>query len=388
MSFMRKIIIAVIFFEFANLYGNNIPSDPSAIDPAILRQASFDSRCQYCAPNEQKPQNGLAVFRQHPRGTAYLTVGADRALINAALSGANKLVVVDIDPNIIMFHYVNAILIRAASNAKQYRQLRLDTRAWKAFGENMEPMARFWREVVLGDLKDDFEPLHAEVGKSQHCSSPTSVFKRRYDEVYMNMEVNLCEGGDGPAFADGNYLHDEDFFQVVKSIVMQGLFLRQVDLSSEEEVGKLAGDLVAQNIQVGTFDLSNLVLLQDLCKIEDDVEEKSYISASHLLRTLRHFMSIGSRDAQIVLTEVRAIEQDNDFFSHHWFYRREGLRAVMEKKCKDIVDAPGVLYLPASRIGALQRQLGKDTADRLMELWMMVIEKDLLLLLENHGKSH
>src|ERR1700733_12716882 len=92
----------------------------------------------WVAPNEHYPIIGKAIFDQSNHGT-YLSVGSERSFMGAAYTKAQALYVIDLDPDVVKFAYINRALLHASHDRTDYVFLRLraSVKDWKVRGVNM-----------------------------------------------------------------------------------------------------------------------------------------------------------------------------------------------------------------------------------------------------------
>jgi hypothetical protein len=196
-----------------------------------------EKHLSFVVPNEDQPKNLLPFLKGLPSG-AYLSVGTERSFIAAGLTeGLTDLIVTDIDPKVILYVYINTVLLKAAEDRQQY----LKMRQAKTIGELTGLSSR----VLDSDNKNLFVKTWLWWARVQDHSGMRALYET---------PSSSPEG----KFQNANYLFYEDQFQRVQLLAKEEkiqTFL--VDLGEREVMIQLKKWLDKKDIKISAIDLSN-----------------------------------------------------------------------------------------------------------------------------------
>ena len=194
----------------------------------------------YLPPNEQHPAIALPIYRKSNHGM-YVSVGAERSFIGAALTRAKALYVIDYDLVAVRFAKVNRALLAASTNRADYVNLRLTAtqdvwqqRSQQLTGENKETLASpdswaFWDKKVRKSWAPGFGHFHTA---PQYPNDP---------------------------FFASDYLFDDRLYRHLSRLARSAkIWARLVDLRHEEDVRALCDDLKLKSIPLGVVDTSDV----------------------------------------------------------------------------------------------------------------------------------
>jgi hypothetical protein len=275
----------------------------------------FDShlvRGSSIIPNERNTQD-LASAWQHQirQGGVYLSVGTERGLIGAWLSGAEAILWVDRDPEVVAYNYFTRALIAVARNREDYLYLRLQApnEVIRSRTEDKLDSNSFNSEIILPLLSEKFQPWWDRVV--------------RHSSGWQGFDRDFMMSRD---FQKGNYLNDDLGFQYIQNIVLSGhsyilnsdlaninlishslkdiyekekLSLRILDISNAWEEGYLGHNKTVQliaNLSQQTFAYGNFNIVLSYMKASPIVHEGTSTPWTFLLKPVAFNSSFNSVD--------------------------------------------------------------------------------------------
>lgn len=247
----------------------------------------------FVVPNERHPEDMRAILDTNPGG-AYVTVGAERGFIAAAMPGITHLVLADIDPDINTYNRTNVALLRLGRTRKEYVELRTNA--------SKQLWVKLARDRGLADLLpllDDEANIKAW-RKYQKNNLDASGFALVRDAWHRAISAQLVRIGlvwdpyqenRKPEFVGGNYLRDDALFSKLKSMAERGRIQSiLMDLNDEKAARALPAALAVANIPLAVLDLSN-------------VWEDAYLKARPVITLVKAFAKIAARDSILLATE-------------------------------------------------------------------------------------
>lgn len=218
----------------------------------------------YVIPNEDFPGEAKALYEKLEAGTAFMSVGTERSFFGAALSKADRLLIVDMDIDICLFSHINRALLKVSEDREDYVWLRLEasTEDWaKRFeekgiafegmneGEGASVLWKYWNNRVRNVKTED-----KEIIKALKRSNSLDLL-----EVFDSMH-------NGTGFKDANYLFDDELFSHLRELaVSDRIHVYQQSILDLGEESKLVQDLKELDITIGMIDLSNAYSVPGYC---------------------------------------------------------------------------------------------------------------------------
>jgi hypothetical protein len=248
----------------------------------------------YLAPNERYPATAAPVFENAPLGV-YVTVGTERGFMSASLTPkATHLVLIDIDPEVILFDRINTLLLKISENREDYLNLRLtDSQTiWieRAKALNFDPESI----LLLGS---------PETEKFWNTHIRSFEFKEFYIDPRTSPTL---------MFKNANYLfYDERYWVISKLAKEDKIATLLIDLSDGANVEALAQYLQDLGLHLSLFDMSNLIerylpqpaFAQIVHSFEQISDERSIVMVvGHLFKGWAHY--VGATYKQISTLEA------------------------------------------------------------------------------------
>ncbi len=251
----------------------------------LLFSFSMSQAADYICPNEFNPGMAMPIFDKSNHG-AYVSVGSDRAFIGAALTRAEALYVVDIDPDIITFAKINRALLAASIDKVNYFNLRY--------------LASFtdWSEVSKTLSVDDQATLQNPDSwdfwdKYLRTSSPGN---QQDCGVMMNAPTDQND-----PFSEANYIFDDLLFSHLQKLARSGAILTSViDLTNKDGVQGVIEDISKHGFKLGVLDTSNVI---------------AYVGSQAAVNYILQFDSVASPDTIYLQTRGSA-----DVLNGLWHY--------------------------------------------------------------------
>lgn len=234
-------------------------------------------------------------------GRPILAVGTERGYIDAAVSKASKLYLVDNTPDVVVCNYIIDLLLKVSESRLDYLYLRKEANCeeWVAFfekkGINVRGNARryvpylweFWVKNVR--LKERyFESI--EVNNTQPVPYLLS------DSASFHIDLQR--------FANVNYLYDEELFSWVKSLADKNkIFIYLADVSDRDQLKEVIDHIYPEKF--GIIDLSNVIGLE--VGKEKAVFRSRYLNESGHQNCFRTFGGVADEETRIVWTSYSGV---------------------------------------------------------------------------------
>lgn len=223
-------------------------SGPPGTCSQILDSLPWDDNDSFLVPNETRPHDASNILQQVGPG-AIVGVGSERLIFNFLLAPEGKdrsILAVDNNPNIIVFHQVNKILLKIASDSDvdAYRKLRVSAswEEWVAAADEALSQARIteeeYRQVVHRNV-------FAWWSMEMRAWEWRSFYKKPRTRV-------------GQKFYGVNYLYKVDLFSRIQSLARNNRYsTAEVDLSDGESFLTILQGHLGEEGRLALFDLSN-----------------------------------------------------------------------------------------------------------------------------------
>lgn len=230
-------LIVLVCFVSAMFPGSVFAQEFSGLDPLSLpKKWSADyQKAPFVAPTEFSPLDMSPITNEAKKGL-YVSVGTDRGFIGAALSNANHLLLLDHNPDSVLFNRLNIALLKISKDRGDYMNLRLHaspdefmSRAAAASVLNAEE-----KQLLLDkDVMQGFRNLLSDPQFGQlHKQSGT--------------------------FRGANYIYGEGYYRHLKNLADQGkIEAYHADLAAKETVDAVTSHVKAKRLKLGVIDLSN-----------------------------------------------------------------------------------------------------------------------------------
>jgi hypothetical protein len=301
MSGPARDLLIVLSFIWASLSpGEIVPETPL---PAI----SPDFQGSYVVPNERRPQDARPVLEKASHGI-YVAVGTERGFIGAALANADRLVLLDRDPQVVLFNRINAALLRISRDREDYLHLRRSaTEAeWKERIASL-PVDSADRAILAGTQYWRWWKNQASQWKWWRNNVRHGPGFSLNGDPWGFRSLHRGESEDHE-FEDANYLYDEVLFSRLQRLARQRrIESHLLSLSSGESTQKLVAAIrtAAPNERISVLDLSN-------------TWNDAYLRSHGVAAVIETFGSCMTGDSMVLLTQSRIKE---GFAYHAMTYR-------------------------------------------------------------------
>ena len=186
----------------------------------------------YVIPNEVNPENAISILNKAPTGV-YISVGAERGLIGAALSPrVTHLVQVDLVPEVVLYNQLNVVLLKVAQGMADFIHLRQAPQSEWVARANTAGLNTKERELLMA--------------KDSH-------------EFYLKVEGAARERlVDTRYFQGSSYLKEPELFERVQSLARQNrIQVLQGNLTDTNRLRGIGEELAARGLAISVFDMSN-----------------------------------------------------------------------------------------------------------------------------------
>ncbi len=198
----------------------------------------------FLGPNEGQLNRLEKWLSKAPPGLL-LSLGADRALFAAVLyPGITHLLVVDMDPNVALFHRLNFILIKIADQIADYRDLRLraDHRQWLEWSNKNHVYLTAEEQALIAD------PANWTWWQGHVVHSGDAKLELLHQESAAGSDL----------FQGGNYIFDPPGFGKIQDLARSGhTQVLRLDLKDTEHVELVAKAMEESEIPLGALEISN-----------------------------------------------------------------------------------------------------------------------------------
>jgi hypothetical protein len=268
------------------------------------------SKVSFIAPNEARPTDILLGSHIHrlPEGLLF-TVGSERALIDLSLMpNLTGAIIVDRDPIVIAYMYLNLGLLMISATREDYLHLRLAS-SHKEWLDRINststrvPFLNFLGNPVLYKWWAD------------------SVRTPREDSTFHLFHRPPSHSRD--FFAGANYLFSDDLFDRVKRLTDGGMILPlHGDLLSSEFLAGLARKLGKLRMSVSLVDASNLA-------------DPPYLQGGGVYHVIEQLYPVMNQHG-VLLTVVHEIHRDPSHGPSDWQYLTWPFRDLRDPRGREL----------------------------------------------------
>lgn len=240
--------------------------------------AGWDPYAPFLAPNENSPALMKSIVSKS-NGGLYVAVGTDRGFMGAALSGSDRLLLIDRDNTAVLFNKINVALLRMSKKGKGGREDYLHLRL------NATPEELIARAASSSLLNAEQKKLLSD--KTLMESFKQSLTGRGFQRFHQASD-NLN------AFGGANYLYDDRLFGHVQNLAKQGrIEAHQVDWQNKTAIDKIVVRIKDRKIPLGVVDVSN-------------AWEFGFIKQDSLEYLMKGFSSAGQKESLFLFTSATA----------------------------------------------------------------------------------
>lgn len=256
---------------------------------------------KFLGPRERDPKL-LKPFVKHSNGGLYMSVGTERGLMGAVLSGADRLLLLDIDPNAVMYNRVNIALLKAskAGDRNHYLHLRLHA--------TIDEIAQ--AALAATDLDPESKRLLTDPAIMRGFRA---TFKDPDNRPHF-ARFHRPPSSDVGTFKEANYLFDDELFNKVQSLAKRGrIEAFRGDWRAKETMKRIASLIRDRKMPIGVIDFSN-------------AWQRGYISPAQMARVLKDFSEVGQKETLFLYSGltpkgdnvyIRYFALSNDYVSKH-----------------------------------------------------------------------
>ena len=226
----------------------DVPSEPG-LSPASLSTFALNDQ-HTVAPdlfdNEYYPGDACSILEKAPRG-AYLSIGAERGFVGAALHKSDGIFLIDYAANVVFYNQVNVALLQMAEGRDDYLKLRLRS-------SQGELLVRAQRSSLPVEYRALFQSGYFDGWWMERVRQGAMALKFLQQDpaqpsVYVKKDLPMQQG---------NYLYDDAAFERLSSLAKNGLIAtQQLDVAEPEMLERLARFLKFSGAALSVLDLSN-----------------------------------------------------------------------------------------------------------------------------------
>jgi hypothetical protein len=278
---LRKTISAGVFLvllglaPLASATPLGIPQDT---DLHLFESAENWARFSFLGPNEVNAAHAREVYQAAPPGV-HISVGTERGFMGAIMNrNASHLVLIDRDPNVVIYNRINTALLAVASSRREYLRLRSSQvpAEWKAALQEARAQGGLATDPAVLNL---LESLEAHQLWSYFQNFHADDFRRFYDSGY--------EG-----FQGVNYLYNETAFARIQSLAREGnISSIPFSLGNASDWDHLIPQIQSQGLSLSALDISN-------------AWEERYLKPNEFTKLLKRANRIASPDSLLVITQT------------------------------------------------------------------------------------
>lgn len=237
--------------------------------PAIeLPKATEQTKLGYVHPNELDPIRAKEIWQAVAPGGVHLSVGSERSFVAAGLiRGVDTLLLTDIDPEVVQYNRVNALLLKLSTDREDYVALRT------------AKLSEWKRRANSADIS----PAETDLLLRGH---------RFWSSLYKELNPLLAplldrSSSHGKTFQEANYLRYEAQFNRIQELAKRNaIWTLHINLFDSSNTKTLSGFLASKRKSIHSLDVSNAW---------------TYRVASDL-RFVKNFSEASTPDTLVVLT--------------------------------------------------------------------------------------
>lgn len=239
----------------------------------------------FVRPNERNPKKSAFLLKEAPEGV-YLSVGTERGFMGATLApNTSHLLLVDMDPNVHIFNYLNILFLKLAKDRQDYKYLRFQAGHSEIVGR-AEQMGFAAEDVAFLKNLDVFHFLKYLV-RSSFFLRPVSIWA----------PFSAIAGR-------AHYMNNLENFNKLSALAKSGRIKTFIgDLGSEEDLKKIEGVVEKWNTKVSVLDISNAWVSTYINEKTNQVVP-GYMSDSGLKFLIQKVSEISSSESILLVTQL------------------------------------------------------------------------------------
>lgn len=197
----------------------------------------------WVGPNELNPQDLKHIFENNPISGAYLAVGTERAFTAAALwENCEALILVDVDPNSVLYNVINQALLIISNNRQHYVNLR--------FEKEINEIAQALEHSLID--KDMKELVLLNWHWWIFCQEKHMGNRLFTAPLFGQLPK------DSIIFKDANYLLDDKLFEKIQRLAQSdNIVIIEADINKKEELTLVKKFCNEKNVKISYIDTSN-----------------------------------------------------------------------------------------------------------------------------------
>lgn len=294
--------LRLILFILALSSFHSVGAQSGSLKGLEMRRAptpfEFEVR-DHVYPNERRPELAESLWRQAGRGV-YLSVGSERSFFGAAKTDATDLIIVDRDPSVLLFAYINRALLKNSrfGDLADYRHLRLEASEaeWKKRTGLSSAHFKWWDLII----RQGRQPML--IDGETHLSPPVeSPDLLHHPKSYRR----------GDPFFGVNYMVEPELLRRLQTLAEENrIRIIDRDWNDSKLALDLQGVLTRENLNVSVLDLSNAWW-------------PSYINGRNLYRDLNTLSRVARPNSLVLFSHTPyfpGVSLKRDYETIHWIY--------------------------------------------------------------------
>ncbi len=250
-------LLIAILWAFVSMAADEGASGYGFISQVHLPNQTKGQHFGFEHPNETLPQYAIPILKNAPQGV-YVSVGTERGFIGGALAEkASHLLLADVDPKVVFYNKINAVLLKLSQDRKDYLKLRFDTQPnkWLAIAEK-RGLDQAASQIIQSAIKMEQESStrvsieNYSWWKDDINGASSIEFKRSRNKWFPQR-----------AFRGASYLASDSQYEKLHQMAKDDrIGVLQLDFTDLANLQTVANYLKSQHLPISVLDTSNVMV--------------------------------------------------------------------------------------------------------------------------------
>lgn len=221
-----------------------VPADKIVSNEELKNHEKNPLGFSYVFPNETRPAR-LKPVLQEMKGGVYISVGTERGFISASISKISNLLLLDIDPDVVLYNRLKMGLIAISRSKEDLRYLILNA----PHQEWIDRIKSYGGKLTYGVKEAVFDRSIFDFNKR---------YTRAWDEFGNYMYMFLHSYYPNGDYYGANYNFNEKQYARIKSMVIAGkVSAHLADLTDKVMMQSISNRIKEQGLKLSAIDISN-----------------------------------------------------------------------------------------------------------------------------------